>query len=530
MAALSLPQQAASQRRAVPQPRRVPCAASAARAAPPTALHSPLCLQPAACFTLRRLVRGARGASARRTRVSAGASPPAAQPAVPPAPPADETDFKSVLKFAAPALGIFAANPLLTLIDTAFVGASGPLAQAALNPCSVVLDFPNFVFSFLATATTNLISREADREAGATRVLRLSYTLALFAGLWLFAANVALAPAALRALGTPPATAAAAMSYISVRRLMIPFLFITSTSMSSFLALRDPMTPLRWTAVSAVVNIIGDYLLCVVWPHGVAGAAWATLASQAVMLVGLLSSLRARGLLPKLWPLPTPALLAPFASFAGPVSVLALIRVAGFTALAAHANGLGDAAALAAHQISVSVLVLLSICGEPLNATGQTRLPRLYPGGAAPDARAASALVATLVRAALAVGAASCAIGAAALLGGGRFMAADAGVYGQLVRIVPPYCACLALTATTMVLDGMLVARKDFSFLVPTQAAALAVLIVSLNALKRFAPELGLPAIWAAYFIYLVWRAVLYSFRLSSYARKDSAAAAALAA
>jgi hypothetical protein len=162
------------------------------------------------------------------------------------------------------------------------------------------------------------------------------------------------------------------------------------------------MTPLRWTAVSAVVNIIGDYLLCVVFPLGVAGAAWATLASQAVMLTGLLSSLSARRLLPKLWPLPTPALLAPFAAFAGPVSVLALIRVAGFTALAAHANGLGDAAALAAHQISVSVLVLLSICGEPLNATGQTRLPRLYPGGAAPDARAASALVRTLVRAAMA--------------------------------------------------------------------------------------------------------------------------------
>lgn len=284
--------------------------------------------------------------------------------------------------------------------------------------------------------------------------------------------------------------------------------------MSALLALRDPLTPLKWTAVSAVVNIIGDAALCVAWPLGVAGAAWATLASQAVMLFGLLSALHARRLLPRLLPPPAPAALVPFASFAGPVSALALIRVAGFTVLAAHANGLANSAALAAHQISVSVLVLLSICGDPLNAAGQTRLPRLYPSGAAPDASAAAKLIATLVRAALGVGVASCVAGAAALLLGGRAMAADGAVYAQLVRIVPPYCACLLLTAITLVLDGCLVARKDFGFLVPTQAAALGVLVAALAGLKAWAPQLGLPAIWAAYFVYLVWRAIFYSVRV----------------
>ena len=354
-------------------------------------------------------------------------------------------------------------------------------------------------------------------------MLRLSYTLALCCGSLLFAAQIALAPAALRALGTPADTAAAAMSYITVRRMFLPLVFVTSTSMSALLALRDPLTPLRWTVASAVTNIVGDFLLCVVFPLGIAGAAWATLGSQVVMLCGLLSSLHQRRLLPSLWPLPSAALLAPFASFAGPVSVLALIRVAGFTALAAFANGLADSSALAAHQISVSVLVLLSICGDPLNAAGQTRLPRLYPGGAAPDASAAAALVGTLVRAALAVGATSCLLGSGALLIGGRFLAADASVYAQLVRIIVPYCACLALTATTIVLDGALVARRDFGYLLPTQAAALGVLVACLSLLKTNFPELGLPSIWMAYFAYLVWRLLLYSARLRFYVLREDA-------
>jgi len=438
-----------------------------------------------------------------------------------------------VIKFAAPALGIFAANPIMTLIDSAFVGSSaGAVGQAALSPCSVILDFPMLIFSFLATATTNLISREADREAAVRRVLRLSYFLGLIAGVSLFTANVFLAPAALSALGTPADTAAAAMAYISVRRLFTPLLFVSSTSMSSFLALRDPLTPLKWTGLAACANVALDWLLCVRFPLGMAGAAWATLASQAVMLGGLTATLRKRNLLPAspFWPLPARSEITPFAAFAGPVSLLALIRVAGFTALAAHANGLGDAAALAAHQLSVSVLVLLSICGEPLNATGQTRLPRLFPGGAAADPAAAGALVLTLVRAAAVVGIASCIIGAAALLFGGKILAADANVYAQLVRVVPPYCACLALTATTVVLDGCLVARRDFAFLVPTQAVALAVLVVALRACKTHFPELGLPAIWGSYLVYLLWRALAYGLRLRFHTRRDAAALSLAAA
>lgn len=314
-------------------------------------------------------------------------------------------------------------------------------------------------------ATTNLISRSADREAAARSVLRLSFTLALFCGTGLLLYNVLCAPAVLRALGASPEVAAEAMRYIGARRCFVPFVFVSSCSTAAFLSLRDPLTPLRWVAASAVVNVAGDYALCVAPLRlGIAGAAWATVASQCTLLGGLLFGLRARGALPSLLPPPPLASLLPFLTFAGPVSVLTALRVAGFGILASFANSLGPAA-LAAHQVSVSLFVLLSICGEPLNSAGQTTLPRLYPGGAEPDARRAARLVGTLVRAALAVGLASSAAGAGLLLLGGKLLAADGAVFAELARCVRLYCACLLLTSTTVVLDGALVAKRDWRVL-----------------------------------------------------------------
>lgn len=198
------------------------------------------------------------------------------------------------------------------------------------------------------------------------------------------------------------------------------------------------------------------------------------------------------------------------------------MRVAGFVALAAHANSLANPSALAAHQISVSILVLLSIAGEPLNAAGQTQLPRLYPGGAAANPRAAAELVGTLVRAALCVGVGSSTLGAAALLLGGKYMAASPDVLAQLVSIVPPYIACLALTATAVVLDGTLVARKDFAFLVPLQLAAFGALVAGLAACRSLVPEIGLAAIWVSYLGYLLLRVVAFALRLKLVILKDA--------
>ena len=70
-------------------------------------------------------------------------------------------DFR---KFVIPCLGLWIAQPLLSLVDTAFIGLSAKVpaqsaAQlAALGPATTFFDGATYLFAFLNVATTNLYS------------------------------------------------------------------------------------------------------------------------------------------------------------------------------------------------------------------------------------------------------------------------------------------------------------------------------------------------------------------------------------
>ena len=77
-----------------------------------------------------------------------------------PPPQPSLTDFR---KFALPCLGLWVAQPLLSLVDTVFVGLSGDAATsasqlAALGPATTFVDGATYLFAFLNVATTNLYS------------------------------------------------------------------------------------------------------------------------------------------------------------------------------------------------------------------------------------------------------------------------------------------------------------------------------------------------------------------------------------
>ena len=59
-------------------------------------------------------------------------------------------ELGEVMRFSLPAVGIFLVSPLMTLVDTAFLGAGPAAEQAALNPSGVLLDYPIILLSFLA--------------------------------------------------------------------------------------------------------------------------------------------------------------------------------------------------------------------------------------------------------------------------------------------------------------------------------------------------------------------------------------------
>ena len=110
----------------------------------------------------------------------------------------EETDplptMKDYRKFALPCLGLWVAGPLLSLVDTAFVGLSGDSSLsaeqvAALGPATTFFDGATYLFAFLNVASTNLYSSARAQygpSSGRTEsVARTAARVSLYCGFWL---------------------------------------------------------------------------------------------------------------------------------------------------------------------------------------------------------------------------------------------------------------------------------------------------------------------------------------------------------
>lgn len=91
---------------------------------------------------------------------------------------------REILALALPALGALAADPLVSLIDTAFVGRLGAGPLAALGLTTSIFSLAFFLFIFLAYGTTPLVGRALGRGDldGAGRTVTQALTLALLVG------------------------------------------------------------------------------------------------------------------------------------------------------------------------------------------------------------------------------------------------------------------------------------------------------------------------------------------------------------
>jgi len=219
------------------------------------------------------------------------------------------------------------------------------------------------------------------------------------------------APSALKALGVSAEVGDAALKYIHIRQLFLPLTLVTSVAQATYLASKDVMTPLKLVLMSGAVNAAGDMLLVGQFGMGIAGAAWATLASQLLLTWALLSGLKARNFLPQLKPPPVVEDLKPFASFAKGITVINFLRVCGFFSCTYYASYFLSTQHLAAQQIMVAVFVFMNTMSQPLLQCCQALLPSLLPGGIEEDSRKARSMVRAILNAALLVGAVSGTLG-----------------------------------------------------------------------------------------------------------------------
>eukprot|EP00968_Pinguiococcus_pyrenoidosus_P021400 scaffold2771_cov252-Pinguiococcus_pyrenoidosus.AAC.36 len=206
-----------------------------------------------------------------------------------PAESANEPSMGQIIRFSLPTLGIYLCNPLLSLIDTAFVGnfAKSPNELAALGPATAICDQLSSVFFFLAVATTNILARAIANKDEKEIVRGPVHGLYIGAGLGVvFSVLLQLfAPAAIRAFvgaDAPAQLIAEGVSYVRIRALAIPCALATLVAQAGCLGGKDSISALKACGLASVINAIGDLILVWGLDKGVAGAAIATAVSQVV--------------------------------------------------------------------------------------------------------------------------------------------------------------------------------------------------------------------------------------------------------
>ncbi len=142
-------------------------------------------------------------------------------------------------------------------------------------------------FVGLSSGGTVIISQYygAKREDMVSCAVHTSIAFSLAAGLVMTAAGIFLAPLALEAMGTPADVMAPAVTYIRIYFAGMIGNLIYNMGSGILRAVGDSKRPLYFLMTSCLTNIVLDVLLVVVLRMGVAGAALATILSQALSAV-----------------------------------------------------------------------------------------------------------------------------------------------------------------------------------------------------------------------------------------------------
>ncbi len=398
---------------------------------------------------------------------------------------------REIIALSIPAMAALAADPLLSLVDTALVGRLGAVPLGALGVNVAVFTAVFWVFNFLTYGTTAEVARlrGAGRPAEAATHALQALWLAVGAGLLVLVVLQVAAPLIVTVMGATDEMREPALAYLRVRALAAVPVLVVAVAHGAFRGLKDTRTPL-WVAAGAnAVNAAASYLLIYPAGLGIAGAAWGTVIAQSGAALVFLVLARGR--------FPTPDLRL------DPVAMRGIVRISRdlFGRTAALLGGLLVATAaatrmgvttVAAHQIARELWTMLALVLDGFAIAAQALIGTSL-GAGRPEVARADAV--RLTGYGLAFG---CLIGAGYLALAGplpRVFTTDPAVVAEVGSVWLLIALLQPVGGVVFVMDGVLMGAGDFRFLLWSTALA------SLGALAPIAVlaavlDTGLLGIW----------------------------------
>jgi putative MATE family efflux protein len=196
------------------------------------------------------------------------------------------TLHQRIVALSVPAAATLIADPLLGIVDTAVVGRIGSVELGALGLAVGLLASVSWVFNFLVYGTTAVVSRAVGAGDGLLAGRRIVHAaqVAVLVGIIVAVVLITLADSVVELTGAASSLRSPAADYLRIRAVGVPFLLLSYVGHGAHRGLSDTRAPLAFVVVANVVNALLDVVLVLVLDFGLAGAAWATVAAEVIVV------------------------------------------------------------------------------------------------------------------------------------------------------------------------------------------------------------------------------------------------------
>ncbi|CAI9298725.1 unnamed protein product [Lactuca saligna] len=436
-----------------------------------------------------------------------------------------------IMSIALPAALALAADPITSLVDTAFVGHLGSAELAAVgvsisifNLVAKLFNIPllNITTSFVAEEQAVLVNGDDDDDDddstsvshGGSRkkflpsvstslalaaVFGIGETIALFFG----------SGSLLNTMGIPVDSPMRipAQQFTSIRAFGAPAIVLALAAQGTFRGFKDTKTPLYAIAAGNLVNAILDPIFIFFSGLGISGAAFATVISEYLIAFILLWKLNQEV------QLVTPNVdgdkIARYLKSGGLLmwrSFAVLVTMTLSTSIAAREGSIP----MAAYQICLEVWLALSLLTDALALAGQAILASSYSQKDYGESR-------RVIERVLKIG----------LISGGSLAFVLFLGFGQLSSLFTTdsqvlniarsgtlfVAASQPMNAIAFVLDGLYYGVLDFGY------ASYSMVVIGLGTCLFFllvVPQFGLPGVWTGLFLFMTLRVVAGILRLGT--------------
>ena len=192
---------------------------------------------------------------------------------------------KKIIRFALPVFWGNLFQQLYNVVDSLVVGNFiGSQALAAVGSSGsltfLLVGLVNGIFLGAGVVVSRYVGARDDENI--SRAVHTTVAFGLICGLLLTLVGVTLTPSILRLMGTPDDVLPTSITYLRIYFIGVLASVMYNVSNGIFNAVGDSKHPLYFLILSSAINVVLDLLFVAVLQWGIAGAAWATVISQAV--------------------------------------------------------------------------------------------------------------------------------------------------------------------------------------------------------------------------------------------------------